>query len=52
MKKSFLNWSGGKDALFALHTLKNQKDFSIEKLLTTFNSENQRVNAWLAFRAD
>ncbi|HLS30946.1 MAG TPA: diphthine--ammonia ligase [Flavobacteriaceae bacterium] len=40
--KTFLNWSGGKDALFALHH--KSEEFSIEKLVTTFNSENNRVN--------
>lgn len=40
--KTFLNWSGGKDALFALHQKPAQ--FSIDKLVTTFNRENDRVN--------
>lgn len=40
--KTFLNWSGGKDALFALH--KKSEEFTVDKLVTTFNSENNRVN--------
>jgi len=42
--KTFLNWSGGKDALFALHKTKENKEYAVDKLLTTFNQENKRVN--------
>lgn len=42
--KAFLNWSGGKDALFALHQLQNNKEYSIDCLLTTVNKANNRVS--------
>lgn len=42
--KTFLNWSGGKDAMFALHQMKENTGFAIKKLLTTFNQKNNRVN--------
>lgn len=42
--KSVLNWSSGKDSVFALHSLKQNKDFSIERLLTTINADNNRVS--------
>lgn len=42
--KSFLNWSGGKDAAFALYRLSINPAFSVEKLLTTANKSNKRVN--------
>ena len=44
MKKAFLNWSSGKDAAFALHLLQREDEFSIEKLVTTLNSENNRIS--------
>ncbi len=44
MKKAFLNWSSGKDAAYALYLLQQQPDFSIEKLVTTVNSETNRVS--------
>lgn len=44
MKKAFLNWSSGKDAAYALYLLQQQKEFNVEKLVTTINSENDRVS--------
>ena len=44
MKKAFLNWSSGKDAAFALYLLQQQKDFSVEKLVTSVNSETNRIS--------
>ena len=44
MKKAFLNWSSGKDAAFALYLLQQQKEFSVEKLVTSINSKNNRVS--------
>ena len=44
MKRAFLNWSSGKDAAFALYLLQRQKEYSVEKLVTTVNSENNRIS--------
>ena len=44
MKKAFLNWSSGKDAAFALFKLQQQKEFRIDKLVTTIDSEIERVS--------
>ncbi|MDX1753522.1 MAG: diphthine--ammonia ligase [Salinimicrobium sediminis] len=44
MKKAFLNWSSGKDAAYALYLLQQQKEFNVEKLVATINSENYRVS--------
>lgn len=44
MKKAFLNWSSGKDAAFALYLLQQEDIFSVEKLVTTVNSENDRIS--------
>ena len=44
IKKAYLNWSSGKDAAFALYKMQSQKDLKIEKLLTTLNSEVNRVS--------
>ncbi|MFO7721437.1 MAG: ATP-binding protein [Gillisia sp.] len=44
MKKAYLNWSSGKDAAFALYTLQGAGDIKIEKLVTTLNSEVDRVS--------
>jgi uncharacterized protein (TIGR00290 family) len=42
--KSFFNWSGGKDSSLALYHLLNDKNYSIEKLLTNISGEYQRVS--------
>ena len=44
MKKAFLNWSSGKDAAFTLYVLQQEKDLSVEKLVTTVNSETNRIS--------
>lgn len=44
MKKAFLNWSSGKDAAYALYLLQQKNEFSVEKLVTTINSESNRVS--------
>lgn len=42
-KKAYLNWSSGKDAALALYKVRNEKEYSVEKLLTTVNSEAERI---------
>lgn len=42
--KAYLNWSSGKDSALALYYLKNQKEYQIEKLLTTINGDVDRVS--------
>lgn len=44
MKKAFLNWSSGKDSAYALYLLQQQKEYSVEKLVTSVNSETNRVS--------
>lgn len=44
MKKSFLNWSSGKDAAMALMILQQDKEYSVEKLVTTVNTEIHRIS--------
>ncbi|MGI0106338.1 ATP-binding protein [Salinimicrobium sp. WS361] len=44
MKKAFINWSSGKDAAFALYLTQQEKEYSVEKLLTTVNSEVDRIS--------
>lgn len=44
MNKTYLNWSSGKDAAFALYKIQKSKEFSVEKLVTTINSEVDRVS--------
>ncbi len=44
MKKAYLNWSSGKDAAFALYNIQKEKHFEISKLVTTVNSEVDRVS--------
>ncbi len=44
MQKTYLNWSSGKDAALALYLLQNDKKFKVEKLVTTINSEVDRVS--------
>lgn len=38
-----MNWSSGKDAALAYHTLLKQNTFSIKYLLTTINQEHERI---------
>lgn len=44
MKKAYLNWSSGKDAAFALYKIQEDKRFEVGKLVTTVNSEVDRVS--------
>lgn len=44
MKKAYLNWSSGKDAALALYQLQKEEKYSVEKLLTTCNSETERIS--------
>ena len=44
MKKAFLNWSSGKDAALALYLLQQQKEYSVEKLVTTIDSQTSRIS--------
>lgn len=43
MKRVLLSWSSGKDSAWALHLLRSQPDIEVVGLLTTLNSEFQRV---------
>lgn len=42
--KSYFNWSGGKDSSLALHHALQQKQYSIERLLTNVNSQYRRIS--------
>ncbi|MDT0646541.1 diphthine--ammonia ligase [Zunongwangia sp. F260] len=44
MKKAYLNWSSGKDSALALYKLQQQKEYSVEKLVTTVNTDVDRVS--------
>lgn len=44
MKKAYLNWSSGKDAAMALFKVSGEGEFVVEKLLTTVNSETERIS--------
>lgn len=44
LKKAFFNWSTGKDSALALHTLFNNPEFTVEKLVTTVNKKFKRVS--------
>ena len=43
MKRVLLSWSSGKDSAWALHLLRQQSDMEVVALLTSFNSEFDRV---------
>jgi uncharacterized protein (TIGR00290 family) len=43
MKKVLLSWSSGKDSTWALHLLRRDADIQVVALVTTFNSEANRV---------
>ena len=43
MKKIALSWSSGKDSAWTLHLLRQQPEIQITALITTFNSEADRV---------
>jgi uncharacterized protein (TIGR00290 family) len=42
--KAYINWSGGKDSSLALYHTLNNKNYSVEKLLTNVSGEYQRVS--------
>lgn len=42
--KTYFNWSSGKDSALALHYLLNDKNYSIEHLVTSVNSFHNRVS--------
>lgn len=43
MKRVLLSWSSGKDSAWALHILRQQPDIELVGLLTTLNTEFERV---------
>ncbi|MGA9978564.1 MAG: ATP-binding protein [Candidatus Sulfotelmatobacter sp.] len=43
MTKVILSWSSGKDSAWTLHLLRQQPDIEVAALLTTFNSQANRV---------
>ena len=43
MKRVLLSWSSGKDSAWALHVLRQQPEIEVIGLLTTLNSEFDRV---------
>ncbi len=43
MKRILLSWSSGKDSAWALHVLRQQVEYEVAGLLTTFNEEADRV---------
>ncbi len=43
MKRVLLSWSSGKDCAWALHVLRQNSEYEIAGLLTTFNQEFDRV---------
>lgn len=44
MKKAYFNWSSGKDSALALYKVLQAKEFSVNKLVTTINSDFNRVS--------
>ena len=43
MKRILLSWSSGKDSAWALHLLRENPDYEVAGLLTTFNQAANRV---------
>jgi uncharacterized protein (TIGR00290 family) len=43
LKPTLLSWSSGKDSAWTLHVLRQQREYEIVGLLTTFNREANRV---------
>lgn len=43
-KKTYFNWSSGKDSALALHKMLEQGDYGIESLVTTVNKDFGRVS--------
>src|SRR5690606_33892510 len=44
MHKAYLNWSSGKDSAFALYKVQKEGTYSVGKLVTTINSEEDRIS--------
>jgi uncharacterized protein (TIGR00290 family) len=44
ISKTYFNWSSGKDSALALHYLLQNKNHSVEKLLTSINAHHNRVS--------
>lgn len=44
IKKTFINWSGGKDCSLALYRIMQSKDYEIKSLLTTVSQKYQRIS--------
>jgi len=42
-KRTLLSWSSGKDSAWSLYLLRQQSEYEIVGLLTTFNQEANRV---------
>jgi uncharacterized protein (TIGR00290 family) len=42
--KTYFNWSSGKDSALALHYLLQDKDYSVDYLLTSVNAHHKRVS--------
>lgn len=43
-KKTYFNWSSGKDAALALHKLQQDQEFNVDRLLTSINNHYGRVS--------
>ncbi|RXG23823.1 Dph6-related ATP pyrophosphatase [Leeuwenhoekiella aequorea] len=44
MKQAYFNWSSGKDSTLALYEILKQQEYTITKLVTTLNSDVDRVS--------
>jgi uncharacterized protein (TIGR00290 family) len=44
MKRSWFNWSGGKDSALALWHILQGQEYSVEALLTSFNASHDRIS--------
>lgn len=42
--KTYFNWSSGKDASMALHSLLKNPEFEVERLVTSINEQHERVS--------
>lgn len=43
MKKTFLNWSSGKDCAMALHLMQQSGEYEVQKLFTTVGKDEKRI---------
>lgn len=41
---TYINWSGGKDSSLALYYIQQQKEYTVEKLLTSVNAVHNRIS--------